>query len=227
MPKPGNRIRLSIQRPPQSLIDRFRETSAPGLADAMARTGCMREIRPIFTPIARVVGPAITVKVPTGDSLMLRKALELAQAGDVIVVDGRGDTTRALWGGNRSLLAVSKGVAGLIVDGAVRDAEEAQDAGFPVFARALQPMASSSIGPGEVNFPIACGGVVVNPGDIIVADAEGIAVIPPADAESILATLDGINAKDAAWQAAIADGNGSQLEEVDRLLSQAATEILP
>ena len=114
----------------------------------------------------------------------------------------------------------------MIVDGAVRDQEEAQQADFPVFARALQPMASSSIGPGEVNFPIACGGVVVNPGDIVVADAEGIAVIPPEDAESVLAALEKVNEKDVAWQTAIAAGKGSQLEEVDRLLGQAGTDII-
>jgi len=181
----------------------------------------------MYLPIKRIVGTAITVKAPTGDSLMIRKALEMAQPGDVIVVDGRGDTTRALWGGNRSLLAVSMGVAGLVLDGAMRDIEEGQAADFPIFARAAQPMASASIGPGEVNYPIACGGVVVMPGDIIVADAEGIAVVPQDDAESVLAQLEKINERDEAWASAIRAGHGSQLEEVDKLVGQVGAEIVP
>jgi RraA family protein len=226
MSKPGNRVRLSISRPPAPLVDQFRYTSPSALADAMHRSGCMRDIKSVYTPVKRVVGTALTVKTPTGDSLMLRKALEIAHPGDIIVVDARGDTTRALWGGNRSLLAASKGVIALVIDGAVRDVEEAREVDFPIFARAVQPMASASVGPGEVNFPIACGGVVVNPGDIVVADEDGIAVVPPNDAEVVLAQAERVNERDAAWRAAIQEGSGSQLEEVDRLLAQAGTEIL-
>jgi RraA family protein len=226
MSKPGNRVRLTIQRPSGHLLDQFRYSSPPALADAMYRTGCMRDIKTIYTPVKRVVGSAITVKAPTGDSLMVRKALEIAHRGDVIVVDARGDTTRALWGGNRSRLAASKGVLGLVIDGAVRDVEEARLADFPIFARGIQPMASASIGPGEVNFPIACGGVVVNPGDIIVADEEGIAVISPADADVVLAQIEKVTERDEAWVSAINEGTGSQLEEVDRLLEYAGSEIV-
>jgi regulator of RNase E activity RraA len=227
MSKPGNRVRLTIQRPSAHLVDQFRYTSPPALADAMYRSGCMRDIKAVYSPVKRVVGTAVTVKAPTGDSLMVRKALEIAHPGDVIVVDARGDTTRALWGGNRSLLAVSKSVIALVIDGAIRDVEEAKLAGFPIFARGVQPMASASVGPGEVNFPIACGGVVVNPGDIIVADEEGIAVIRPDDAEIVLEQIEHVVNRDAAWVSAIHEGTGSQVEEVDRLLAQVGSEILP
>jgi 4-hydroxy-4-methyl-2-oxoglutarate aldolase len=226
MSKPGNRIRLTVPRPSAHLVDQFRYFSPPVLADAMHRSGCMRDIRNVYSPMKRVVGTALTVKAPTGDSLMLRKALEIAHPGDIIAVDARGDTTRALWGGNRSLLAVSKGVIGLVIDGAVRDVDEARLAGFPIFARGVQPMASASFGPGEVNFPIACGGVVVNPGDIIVADEEGVAVVSPDDAEVVLRQIEHVNERDAAWVSAIQEGSGSQLEEVDRLLLLAGTEII-
>jgi regulator of RNase E activity RraA len=124
------------------------------------------------------------------------------------------------------MLAVSKGVIALVIDGAVRDVEEAREADFPIFARAVQPMASASVGPGEINFPIACGGVVVNPGDIIVADEDGIAVVSPQDAELVLAQAERVNERDAAWRAAIQEGSGSQLEEVDRLLELSGTEII-
>ncbi|HEX3244618.1 MAG TPA: RraA family protein [Chloroflexota bacterium] len=226
MSKPGNRVRLTIDRPSGHLLDQFRYLSPPALADAMYRSGCMRDIKSVYTPVNRLVGTAVTVKAPTGDSLMVRKALEIAHRGDVIVVDARGDTTRALWGGNRSLLASSKGVLGLVIDGAVRDVEEARLAKFPIFARAVQPMASASVGPGEVNFPIACGGVVVNPGDIIVADEEGIAVISPADAEVVLAQIEKVTERDETWVAAILEGKGSQLDEVDQLLELSGSEIL-
>jgi RraA family protein len=227
MSKPGNRIRLTFDRPSAHLMDQFRYLSPPAIADAMNRSGCMRDIKPIFTPMKKLVGTALTVKAPTGDSLMLRKAVEIAHRGDVIVVDARGDTTRALWGGNRSALAASRGILGLVIDGAVRDVAEAKLADFPIFAKGVQPMASASVGPGEVNFPIACGGVVVNPGDIIVADEEGIAVIPPADAEAILAQIEKVAERDETWLAAIQAGEGSQLEEVDRLLELVGSEVIP
>src|SRR5438128_1303736 len=96
--KVGNRIRLSIERPPRELIEKFREASPPDLADAMNKSGAMREIVPVYAPMQRCVGPAITVKVPTGDALMVRKAMSVAQPGDVIVIDGRGTISRSLWG---------------------------------------------------------------------------------------------------------------------------------
>ena len=90
MGKVGNRIRLTFERPPKALIAAFREASPPDLADAMNKSGAMRELFPIYAPMSRMVGPALTVKVPTGDALMIRKALVLAEPGDVIVIDGRG-----------------------------------------------------------------------------------------------------------------------------------------
>ena len=102
-------------------------------------------------------------------------------------MDGRGAVSASLWGGNRSLFAAQKKLAGVVVDGGMRDVAETRELDLPVFARAICPMAGASAGPGEVNFPVACGGVVVSPGDLIVADAEGIVVIPRADAEDVYA----------------------------------------
>jgi len=223
----GNRIRVTIERPPRNLIERFRDADPPDLADAMNKSGAMREIQPIYRPMPRCVGPAITVKAPTGDSLMIRKAMGLAQPGDVIVIDGRGTISRSLWGGNRSTFVAQKGVAGVIIDGGTRDVDETRGVKLPLFARAVCPMASASSGPGEVNFPIACGGVVVNPGDLVVASEEGIVVIPRADAEDVYKawrkTLD--NEKE--MSAGAAAGKQAGADEIDRQLAQLKTEILP
>ena len=223
----GNRVRLTIERPSPQMIERFREADPPDLADAMNKSGAMREIAPIYRPMARCVGPAITVKAPTGDSLMIRKAMQIAQPGDVIVIDGRGTISRSLWGGNRSTFVAQKGVAGVIIDGGTRDIGETQAVKLPLFARAICPMASASSGPGEINFPIACGGVAVHPGDLIVATEEGIAVIPRDDIESVYEAWRKIVEREKAWSAGAAAGRQAGADEVDRLLAQTGCEILP
>jgi|SoiMethySBSTD1v2_1073268.scaffolds.fasta_scaffold796212_1 4-hydroxy-4-methyl-2-oxoglutarate aldolase len=225
MGKVGNRIRLSIERPPRELVEKFREASPPDLADAMNKSGAMREIVPVYAPMQRLVGPAITVKAPTGDALMVRKAMSVAQPGDVIVIDGRGTISRSLWGGNRSTTATARSIAGVIIDGGTRDIDETQAAGLPLFARAICPMASASAGPGELNYPIACGGVVVNPGDIIVADAEGIVVIPRLDAEDVYADWCKIVEREKQWSATARTGGQAGSDEVDRLLAELGCEI--
>lgn len=206
MGKVGNRARLKIQRPPRDLVEKFREAGPPDLAEAMGHSNAMREIRPIFSPMPRCVGTAITVKVQPGDALMVQKALEVAEAGDVLVVDGRGTIGRSVWGGNRSMVAAAKGLAGVVIDGACRDADETRSVNLPMFARALCPMGSGKLGPGELNFPIACGGVVVNPGDIVVADEEGIVVIPWQDAEDVYKAWRKVADKEQVMQATSATG---------------------
>lgn len=226
MGKVGNRLRLTIERPSREMIESFREASPPDLADAMNKTGAMREILPMYSPMRRCVGPAITVKAPTGDSLMVRKAMMVAQPGDVIVIDGRGTISRSLWGGNRSTTAAARGIVGVIVDGGTRDIDETEAVGLPLFARAVCPMASASSGPGELNFPIACGGVVVNPGDIVVADAEGIVVIPRQDAGDVHAAWRVIVDREKEWSSSAATGQPASGGEVDRLLQETGCEII-
>jgi regulator of RNase E activity RraA len=223
----GNRIRVTIERPASDWIERFRDADPPDLADAMNKSGAMREITPVYRPIPRCVGPALTVKAPTGDSLMIRKAMALAQRGDVIVIDGRGTISRSLWGGNRSTFVAQKGVAGVLIDGATRDIGETQAVKLPLFARAICPMASASSGPGEINFPVSCGGVVVNPGDIVVASEEGIVVIPRDDAETVYQAWRKILDREKAWSAGAASGQQAGADEVDRLLQGIACEIVP
>ena len=125
----------------------------------------------------KVVGPAMTVRVPADDNLMIHKALTMVKPGDVMVIDGGGDHYCALLGLLMVSAAIKMGAAGMIVDGDIRDAAELRQSGFPMFAAGISPNGPRKEGPGEINFPISCGGQTVFPGDIIVADDDGVVVV--------------------------------------------------
>lgn len=133
-----------------------------------------------------MVGTAFTIKVRVADNLMVHKALDYAQPGDVLVIDAEGDTEHAILGEIMTREAMVNGLAGFLIDGAIRDAGEIKKMEFPVFARGVTPRGPFKDGPGEINTPVSCGGVVVNPGDIIVGDEDGVVIIPSVDAEDIL-----------------------------------------
>ena len=127
----------------------------------------------------QLVGPALTITTFPGDNLMVHKALDIAKPGDVLVVAAGGaSSTNAVFGDTIATKAIHRQIAGFIIDGMVRDLPGIIDCGLPVFARGATPIGPLHRGPGEINFPIACGGVVVNPGDVVVADQSGIIVIP-------------------------------------------------
>jgi regulator of RNase E activity RraA len=124
-------------------------------------------------------GGALTVRVRPGDNLMIHKALTLAQPGDVIVVDGSGENSHALVGGLMRLAAIARGVAGFVLDGALRDVAEWAEGGLPVFARGFSHRRPSKDGPGEINVPISCAGLAVAPGDLVLGDADGVIAVSP------------------------------------------------
>ena len=130
-------------------------------------------------PSLVLCGVALTVRVRPGDNLMLHKALTLARPGDVIVVDGSGEPSHALAGGLMRLAALARGVAGLVLDGAIRDVAEWAEGELPVFARGRSHRRPSKDGPGEINVPIACAGLAVSPGDVVLGDADGVLALPP------------------------------------------------
>jgi 4-hydroxy-4-methyl-2-oxoglutarate aldolase len=167
------------EAPSKGLIEELRSYEVAWISDAMGGLYLMDGgIRPVFPGVPRVVGPAVTVLVPPGDFLMISAALMQVRPGDIVVVDGRGATSRALWGEYFSTWAQGLGVVAMVIDGAARDATGIEEAGFPVFARATIPRGPTLNGNGEVNVPVSCGGVCVLPGDIVVADREGTVVIP-------------------------------------------------
>ena len=181
----GFRILPSPPRLDPSLVSAYRGLASSNVADAMGRFNFMDPgIRPRSgLPLC---GPALTVNARPGDNLMVHKALQLAEPGDIVVVNTNGNTTSAVFGELMCRTAVAQRLGGIVVDGAIRDAEGIAALGFPAFSRSLTPGGCDKDGPGEINVAVSCGGAVVQPGDIIVGDNDGIAVVPRADATEVL-----------------------------------------
>lgn len=215
----GFRVIRRSARPDASLVQRFAQLNTADLSDAMNRSGTMdRAIAPVFRPVKRVVGPAVTVSAPTGAFNMVKIGMEQTRAGDVLVVNARGALNGALVGGNVCRGLAHRGLAGLVADGAVRDANEIQEDGLATFARGVTTVMGPIDGPGEVNVPIACGGVVVHPGDIVVADEDGIVVIRPAEAEEVLAATAKLEASHAAVQPVLLRGEVTNIAKIEQSL---------
>lgn len=184
--KIGYRVNSEINRPAAGLIERVRQFATTDLCDGMVIASAMDYgIKPMVTT-SKIVGPAITLRVTLGDSLLVTKAMAAAKPGDILVIDGHGSGNNALWGDHRSLTAKLMGLEGVVLDGAFRDIEENEEIGFPIYARAVTCCSSTKNSHGEVNVPISCGGVAVNPGDIIVGDKNGVCVIPPLFVEEVI-----------------------------------------
>lgn len=181
----GFRIYTKIHRPSLELVENFKGLPVANIADEMNRFFCMdARIKPMNK--SPLLGTAFTVRTRTADNLLLHKAIEMAQPGDVIVVDAQGEVVNAITGEIMMREAAKKGLSGVIVDGAVRDSEALRELDMPVYAAGVTPKGPYKDGPGEINVPISCGGIVVNPGDIVVGDADGIVIINPQDAPVVL-----------------------------------------
>jgi regulator of RNase E activity RraA len=179
--KPGFRVNSHWRRPDVALLAAFGAASAAQVGDCMSRLGAMDTgIRPVW-PNPPVIGAALTVWCHAGDNLMVHKGLSLAVPGDVLVINTQGSGNSG-FGELLATSAVKAGVRAVIVDGTVRDAEALQAMGLPVYARGLCPNGCNKDGPGEAGTVIACGGVAVRPGDVIVADRDGVTVVPLDDA---------------------------------------------
>lgn len=180
----GFRIGSDRPRADQALISRFAKVPVACISDSMHRlvAGGAR-IRPIGK--AKIAGPAFVVKTAPGDNLMVHKAIAMAQAGDVLVVDAGGDLTNAIAGERMVAVAHAKGLAGMIINGAIRDADELSRHEFPVMAAGVTHRGPYKNGPGEINYPIAIDGMVIESGDVIVADEDGFVCIPIRDAAAV------------------------------------------
>ncbi len=202
----GFRILPAPPRPSKALVQGLGEQVTPHLSDSMNRLqGASSEIRPMHNG-ATMAGVALTVRVAAGDNLMVHKAIDIAQPGDVIVVDAGGACEQAIIGDIMSTHAKSKGVAGFVIDGAIRDAGELAERDFPVFARGATHRGPYKNGPGEINVTVSIGGMIVHPGDIVIGDADGVVAIRPADSEAVLASARSIRAKEDAILKSIANG---------------------
>lgn len=178
-------VNADFTRPSHELIARLAALPAANIGDAMDRLGIVDSAIQAIWPGAKIAGPAFTVWVRAGDNQGIHRSLALARPGDVVVVNGEGDTTRALLGELIGERAISAGISGFAIDGSARDADVLGDIGMPVFARATTPAGPYKHGPSRVACPIAFGGVPVLPGDIIIGDSDGVVVVPQQDAEHI------------------------------------------
>lgn len=181
----GYKINPRFAALPADLLQSFKKIPVAVAGDCMGRSIGAIGLKP-YHGMAGLCGQALTVRVRPGDNLMIHKALMMAEEGDVLVIDGGGDLTQALIGGLMRTTALTKKIAGLVIDGAIRDIAEWAEGGIAVFARGHTHRGPSKDGPGEINVPVACAGLVVQPGDLILGDPDGVIAIPFAEAAALL-----------------------------------------
>lgn len=178
----------SVPKLPAALIEGFRNAPTSVISDNLDRLAGAVGLRP-FHRGGKLVGAAFTVRTRPGDNLAIHRALELVGPGDVIVVDGGGDETRALVGEIMKNIAQWRGAEGYVIDGAIRDVAAFTADHFPCFARAVIHRGPYKSGPGEINVPVSVGGSVISPGDIVVGDEDGVVSFPAAMGASLLETV--------------------------------------
>lgn len=183
----GNKIIYDFTRPDKELVEQFRGMPVANIDDNMGRIAAVDSaIVPMNS--SPLLGTAFTIRMPQGDNLMFHKAMDMAQPGDVIMIDVGGSVDRAIFGELMANYCRSRGIAGIVCDGAIRDRDGiGQMTDFAVYAKGVTPNGPYKNGPGEINTPVVIGGKLVRPGDIIVGDADGVIIIPPEYAKEIAA----------------------------------------
>jgi len=226
-PGPGFRIREKIDRPRAETITALGAFETPSISDLMNRLYAMcPAIKNLTDPNLKLLGPATTVKCYPGDNLMVHKALDIAAPGDVIVVDTSIQQNTAVLGDLVSTKARHRGVAGFLVDGLIRDLPGIRALGdFPVYARDVTPVGPLHRGPGEINFPVSAGGIVVQPGDVIVGDMNGVVVVPRDIADEMVQRLTAQKAAEADYTASVARGEFTNTW-VDDTLEEAGVRVV-
>ena len=223
----GFRVYTKRILPPAGIVEQFRTIPVSNIGDSINRLGIMHQDLRLFSklpPAANMVGVAITVTAREGDNLMMHKALNMAQKGDVIVL-ANGGCNRSLMGEIMVAYAATKGVAGIVIDGPIRDLTTIGEMDVPVYATGVTPRGPYKAGPGEVNVPVSCCGVAVTPGDILVGDPDGIIVVPSADAEAILRLAQEFQKKDISKYEAAKAGKADR-SWVDKELANLGCEII-
>ena len=224
----GRRIYLKRNLPEKEILEKLQTVPASNVADCMERICAMNpRIKLISKPKnERVAAPAYTVKVRGGDNLALHAALTYCTEGDMLVVSNEEETNRALIGEvMMTFLKYDKKVAGIVIDGPIRDIGELSQWDFPIYCTGSTPGGPFKNGPGEVNVPISCGGISVNPGDIILADSDGVIVIPRNDANEIYEAAKAYMEKDQAKVIAAKEGRANR-QWVLRELEEKNFEII-
>ena len=221
----GFRVNTKIKRPDPDLLNAFSDLPTGNICDANGRMGAMDyHIKPL-NPKWHFVGSAITVRARPVDNLIVYKALSIAQPGDVLVITNDSSTTASIFGEHVASIAKAKGLSGMVTDGLVRDVVGMCAVDLPVFCRGVSPNAPFKDGPGEINFPISCGNIPINPGDILVGDADGVVVVSLEDALVVVKNLEQIVAKEKKMAETIATGDLIPAW-VDELLKEKGVQIL-
>lgn len=222
----GCKIKKNISRPDRKLVEAFRNIPVANIDDCMGRIASLDTgLRPINA--SPLLGVAFTVRCPAGDNLMFHKALDMAQPGDILVIAAGGSMSRSLCGEIMASYAKSRGIAGFIIDGCIRDRDElAAFTDFPVYARGVIANGPYKNGPGEINFPVAVGNQVICPGDILVGDGDSILVIRPEEAEELARQAAALHVKEEGQLTAIRSGEGFPRPFVDQILEQIGVEYV-
>lgn len=181
---PGFRILPRVDTP-RAKVELFRDLPTAIVSDNLNRMVGTFGLHAMHPPGLALLGPALTVRVRSGDNLMIHKALQLGKPGDVLVVDGGGECDRALFGDIMKNVAKMRGFAGIVIDGAIRDRAEYLNDTFPCYAAGVCHRGPYKDGPGEINVPVSITGNVVHPGDIVLGDDDGVVFISPAEAEAV------------------------------------------
>lgn len=219
----GCRIVQDFDRPDIELIKLFENIPVANIDDCMNRTGAIsQKIRPLNTNL--LLGTAFTVKVPEGDNLMFHKAMDMANPGDIIMIDAGGHTERAILGELMVSYCESKGIGGIVVNGSIRDADALKDKAFPIYTKGITPNGPFKNGPGEINTPISIGGKVVSPGDIVVGDQDGLVIIQPENAEKIAKLAKGVTKKEHLLMKKIKEDGIYERPWVNKVLSEIGCE---
>lgn len=225
-PKPGFKIARDFERADPALVEQFRGLAAANISDSQGRENTFdARIKPIYAPMEPLCGPAFTVKARPGDNLLATKAIHMARPGDVIVIAGSYDMALSVWGGVMSAMARKKGIAGVITDGLVRDVAETRASGLPVFSIGLTPVGPTKEGSGQINLPVSCGGVLVNPGDIIVGDEDGAVVVRREGAEDALRRVHDRMDVEQAWFDAVERGETILEDSDEDLIARGAAFV--
>jgi regulator of RNase E activity RraA len=206
----GFRIAKRTRRAPADMVARFRALPVANISDTMSRmvAGGAR-LRPMHGG-GVMAGPAFTVRVRPGDNLMLHKALDLAEPGDIVVCDAGGDLSNALIGELMVTHAIKRGIGGIVINGAIRDSGAIRAGSFPVFAAGVTHRGPYKDGPGEINLPIAIDGMVIEAGDVVVGDDDGFVTVPYAVMGDVLKATEAKNAAEDKQMAEIKAGTSDR-----------------